>query len=153
MKQFKQIAARTRHASLPIFHRPDHIAEKYYHLSPYTYCAGDPLNYIDPTGCKVTLYFTKLPINCPGPRDAVSVVGTHSFLHIKNDKVDMVVAYRSETDKATSGKLVRQTYKQDRQVVKSSYGAIRSQVLKKEYEIMLPDGMTESEFDNKVIGR
>ncbi len=65
----------------------------------------------------------------------------------------MVVAYRSETDKATSGKLVRQTYKQDRQVVKSSYGAIRSQVLKKEYEIMLPDGMTESEFDNKVIGR
>ena len=22
-------------------------------LSPYSYCAGNPLNYIDPTGCKI----------------------------------------------------------------------------------------------------
>lgn len=28
----------------------DPLAEKYPHLSPYSYCAGDPINMIDPTG-------------------------------------------------------------------------------------------------------
>ena len=28
----------------------DPLAEKYYHLSPYTYCAGDPVNLVDPEG-------------------------------------------------------------------------------------------------------
>lgn len=27
--------------------------QAYPHLSPYTYCAGQPVNYIDPTGCRV----------------------------------------------------------------------------------------------------
>ena len=30
---------------------PDPLAEKYYHISPYAYCAGDPVNRIDPDGC------------------------------------------------------------------------------------------------------
>ncbi len=29
---------------------PDRNAEKYYPYSPYTYCAGDPINYVDPDG-------------------------------------------------------------------------------------------------------
>ena len=29
----------------------DPMAEKYYSVSPYVYCAGDPINFIDPTGC------------------------------------------------------------------------------------------------------
>ncbi len=28
----------------------DLLGEKYYHISPYAYCAGDPVNYVDPTG-------------------------------------------------------------------------------------------------------
>ena len=28
----------------------DPLAEKYYHLSPYAYCAGDPVNFVDPDG-------------------------------------------------------------------------------------------------------
>ena len=28
----------------------DPLAEKYYHLSPYAYCAGDPVNMVDPEG-------------------------------------------------------------------------------------------------------
>lgn len=31
----------------------DPLAEKYYHLSPYAYCAGDPVNFIDPDGMKI----------------------------------------------------------------------------------------------------
>ncbi|MDY6463047.1 MAG: DUF6443 domain-containing protein [Bacteroidales bacterium] len=33
-----------------IFTGIDPLAEKYYHLSPYAYCAGNPVNLIDPTG-------------------------------------------------------------------------------------------------------
>ena len=32
------------------FTTPDPLSEKYYHLSPYAYCASNPLRYIDPTG-------------------------------------------------------------------------------------------------------
>ena len=33
-----------------IFTGIDPLAEKYYHISPYVYCAGNPVNVIDPTG-------------------------------------------------------------------------------------------------------
>ena len=29
----------------------DPLAEKYYSISPYVYCGGNPLKYVDPTGC------------------------------------------------------------------------------------------------------
>ena len=32
------------------FTTPDPLSEKYYHISPYAYCASNPLRYIDPTG-------------------------------------------------------------------------------------------------------
>ncbi len=33
-----------------IFTGIDPLAEKYYHISPYAYCAGNPVNCVDPTG-------------------------------------------------------------------------------------------------------
>ena len=33
----------------------DPLAEKYYHLSPYAYCAGDPVNLVDPDGRKLRI--------------------------------------------------------------------------------------------------
>ena len=35
------------------FTTPDPLSEKYYHLSPYAYCASNPLRYIDPTGMEI----------------------------------------------------------------------------------------------------
>jgi RHS repeat-associated protein len=35
---------------MPIFTTQDPLAEKYYSISPYAYCANNPLKYIDPTG-------------------------------------------------------------------------------------------------------
>jgi RHS repeat-associated protein len=35
--------------------RVDPLAEKYYPLSPYSYCAGDPVNKFDPDGRKIVL--------------------------------------------------------------------------------------------------
>jgi hypothetical protein len=34
----------------------DPLSEKYYSLSPYMYCAGNPLRYIDPNGEDIVLY-------------------------------------------------------------------------------------------------
>ena len=35
------------------FTTPDPLSKKYYHLSPYAYCASNPLRYIDPTGIEI----------------------------------------------------------------------------------------------------
>ncbi len=48
-------AARSLPATFPIFSQPDPLAERYTHLSPHSFCAGDPINLIDPTGCIVTI--------------------------------------------------------------------------------------------------
>lgn len=45
------IHARNYYAMLPMWDRVDPLAEKYYGISPYAYCAGDPVNIVDPTGC------------------------------------------------------------------------------------------------------
>ena len=35
----------------------DPMAEKYYPLSPYGYCAGNPVRIIDPTGCIIRIFY------------------------------------------------------------------------------------------------
>ncbi len=42
--------ARQYDAGAPDFTSIDPHCESYYGISPYAYCAGDPINYIDPTG-------------------------------------------------------------------------------------------------------
>ena len=43
-------AARYLTTGFPVFTTPDPLAEKFKHLSPHLFCAGDPINLIDPTG-------------------------------------------------------------------------------------------------------
>ena len=45
--------ARTLIPDLCRFDRPDQLAEKYPHLSPYLFCANDPVNNTDPTGMDI----------------------------------------------------------------------------------------------------
>ena len=33
----------------------DPLCEKYYNISPYSYCAGNPIRYVDPDGRKVII--------------------------------------------------------------------------------------------------
>lgn len=42
--------ARQYHPLLPLWDRVDPLAEKYYSTSPYAYCLGNPVNYVDPDG-------------------------------------------------------------------------------------------------------
>ena len=34
----------------------DPLSEKYYHISPYAYCAGNPVNLVDPDGTSIWIY-------------------------------------------------------------------------------------------------
>ena len=38
------------------FHSPDLLSEKNYHVSPYLYCSGNPINRIDPSGMADFIY-------------------------------------------------------------------------------------------------
>ncbi len=40
-------------AGVPMWTSVDPLAEKYYHVSPYAYCGGDPVNFVDPDGREV----------------------------------------------------------------------------------------------------
>ena len=42
--------ARQYYQAVPHFTKPDQMCEKYYWLSPYLYCANNPVNSVDPTG-------------------------------------------------------------------------------------------------------
>ena len=42
-----------------IFTGIDPLAEKYYHLSPYAYCAGNPVNVVDPQGDSTVVYLAR----------------------------------------------------------------------------------------------
>ena len=44
-------SARQYDAAIGQFTSMDPLCEKYYHISPYAYCAGNPIKYVDPTGC------------------------------------------------------------------------------------------------------
>ena len=48
-------SARMYNPAQAAFTTLDPLAEKYYYLSPYSYCAGNPVNLIDPEGKKVII--------------------------------------------------------------------------------------------------
>jgi uncharacterized protein RhaS with RHS repeats len=44
-------------AQLGRFHTVDPLAEKYYSISPYAYCANNPVLFIDPNGQEIWIYY------------------------------------------------------------------------------------------------
>ena len=122
----------------------DRFAEKYYHLSPYLWCAANPIKFVDPDGRKVELYATSLP-------GSDIPIATHTFIVIrdKQNNVTEYFAYGSEFNGikgSYSGRLKQTMYHQDKMV----YSGKDSEHLKKIIEITPPSGMSESEFDNVV---
>lgn len=49
------IHARQYDPVVPSWHKPDPLAEKYYWISPYAYCANNPVNYIDLYGDSIII--------------------------------------------------------------------------------------------------
>lgn len=133
---------------IPAFTSVDPLCEKYYWLSPYLYCANNPVNAIDPDGRKTTLYATTLP----GASQWFSKA-THTFIVVRlPGKEIRYFAFGSEYDGvkgACGGKLMRREYDQDKSVYSGTNKD--SDIVKNIIDISAPDGMTQSEFDNKVI--
>ena len=128
----------------------DPKAEKYYNLSPYTWCAGNPVKYVDPTGEETYLYATTLPGFLPN-LDKKYNKATHTFIVVAlPNGATHYFAYGSEITDITgafSGQLKQQSYEQDKLV----YQGKDTEHLKAKILVNPPSGMTSEEFDNKVI--
>ena len=72
--------ARQYNSALPLWDRVDPLAEKYYHVSPYTYCANDPVNYVDPDGKKIKIILTG--------QDRINVL--EQMQKLTNDKLEVL---------------------------------------------------------------
>ena len=123
----------------------DPLCEKYRQFNPLAYCMDNPVKHVDKDGRKVYLYATSLPgVDVP--------FATHTFIAIKDQKNDILgyYAYGSEYDGlkgAVGGQLKQRFYKQDLDIIKG----LDTEHLKKEILINPPKGVTEEEFDKKVI--
>ena len=51
--------ARMYNPAVGLWTQMDPLAEKYYHINPYVYCAGNPVRFIDPDGCEIKGYTKK----------------------------------------------------------------------------------------------
>ena len=130
----------------------DPMAEKYPGISPYIYCAGNPVLFIDDDGTETKLYATKLP-------GAISAFdeATHTFIVVTQANGDYkYYAYGSShggkfygIPGAIGGQLERRLYNQDMNIIKNP--AENEDKIKNVITIDPPERMTSEEFDNKVI--
>ncbi|MDE5786582.1 MAG: hypothetical protein K2H98_08635, partial [Duncaniella sp.] len=137
--------ARAYDPILCVFTRPDSRALDFSHISPRSFCANNPVNFVDPDGNAVYLYTTYLP----GRLGSIFKKATHSFIYISNPKtkVSEYFAYGPESDLAMFGtsRLQRNFYVDDI----NAYSDEESRV-KEKFLIPVPEGMTEEEFDKEV---
>ena len=134
--------------------RMDPLCEKYYGVSPYAYCAGNPMNFIDPDGKKVYVFATTLPSSY----DIIKNSGaTHTFTVVKTtDGKVYRFAYGPKADgviNSISGltPIVECDYQQDEIAVSNFFSSGMDDNTKNVIPVTVPEGMTESEFDNAVI--
>ena len=80
-------------AALPMWDRPDLLAEKYYHISPYAYCANNPMNCIDINGDSIFIDYEYQDIIL-GFINSISQgvfgVSDKGYLYLKNSSKPMV---------------------------------------------------------------
>ncbi|GAB6983470.1 RHS repeat domain-containing protein [Prevotella dentasini] len=78
--------ARQYNPILPRWDRIDPLAEKYYNVSPYTYCANNPVKFIDPNGKDNIEFF---PMNNDGIHDNVSLIDYAIQFPWKSGRIDV----------------------------------------------------------------
>ncbi|MBR5716674.1 MAG: hypothetical protein IKX59_08810 [Bacteroidales bacterium] len=82
------IHARQYFAMAPMWDKPDSKSEEYYHLSPYVYCGGDPLNIFDKDGKQPTKYIDEngnkhiswsivVMVKAPKPNSSEKAISKH----------------------------------------------------------------------------
>jgi RHS repeat-associated protein len=57
LSQYDFHARQMDYTVVPRFTTIDPLAEKYYSISPYAYCGGNPIRFVDPTGMDIKIYY------------------------------------------------------------------------------------------------
>ncbi|MDE5786731.1 MAG: hypothetical protein K2H98_09380, partial [Duncaniella sp.] len=135
-----------------LFRTMDRECESYYSYSPYSFCIGDPVNFVDLDGNAVYLYTTRLPLATDNKFvNWMLSSATHSFIHVKSSTTDKYFAYGPKSNNVLlhmgDTPLIKQSYSQD----KDAYQGKDPDRIKTVFIIDPPDGMTEEDFDKKVV--
>ncbi len=159
--------ARAYDPALARFTSHDAFEEKYPSLTPYLYCAANPLRLIDPDGNKTYLFATRLPgTENIGLKILGSIVKslikqpTHTFIYVdksgskknnsmKNFEEKNYIAFGP--DNLTGGRLRRVYYEDDEESIKNMLNGGKDDRTKEVIEVPTPEGMSEEEFDNNVL--
>jgi len=83
--------ARGYYPTMGRFMTVDPLAEKYYSISPYAYCAGNPVNTIDPNG--MDLLKVNVPYNINGSKTKVILVDSKAASQVFNFALAMYSQY------------------------------------------------------------
>jgi RHS repeat-associated protein len=94
-------------SEIPRFTTQDPLSEKYYSISPYAYCANNPLRFVDPTGMKIV-----------GDTAAVQQLEKQANKQIQKEQKRQTKLNKKIAKRAASGK---STGKLDAQLTKSQY--------------------------------
>ena len=79
---------------------PDPLSEKYYAISPYAYCAGNPVNLVDPEGMELYIH---------GKQSESALSQIQAWLDKRIDKITLsidengLVSYSNESNKKIKG--------------------------------------------------
>ncbi|MBP5347042.1 MAG: hypothetical protein J6Y99_12595 [Bacteroidales bacterium] len=139
--------ARQQDPVVPSFNSVDPLAEKTPEVSPYSYCAGDPVNCVDPDGKETYLFATKLPTK-PGFVSWVSSPATHTFIVVRSSNGSITYAAYGPN---RTGALSRQRYSQDVKAYQDYFKeGMPNERTKSVFKIQVPEGMSSEEFDNRV---
>jgi RHS repeat-associated protein len=98
--------ARTYSVDVPVWRTPDPMSEKYYSISPYAYCANNPISIIDPNG--EDLIKVIVPANADASKTKAILVDSKAaaqfsrFIWEMNSKYGLVVIshFRSKSKQA-----------------------------------------------------
>jgi RHS repeat-associated protein len=141
--------ARQHEPTLARWDRIDPLCEKYYGISPYAYCANNPVKFIDPDGKKVYLFSTSLPGASWVP------FATHTFIVVQDSKGNITyAAYGPKNNDAISGHdvLSRCNYSSDIKAYTDYFSENKKSNHVKGVDLIpVPNGMTSDMFDSKVV--
>ncbi len=143
-----------RHMDGMRFTTIDPLAGDYYSISPYAYCANNPINAIDPDGRKVYVFSTKLPSPYKKVRNSGA---THTFTVVKTqDGREYRFAYGPTDDDffhsiSGTSPIVERNYDQDKNAVENYFSTGMDDNIKEVISVNAPNGISETDFDNAVI--